>query len=907
MISGYMRQITLHPSWVFILILLVSIISGLSLSHIEINDTNVNSTPHVQKERPSLTANTPLHLQLFGFIPPSILKTDVLSSLQASVSVILLNPFEFLLLLIICTLAATRIKRKIQSKPSVASNRLSLSEQFTVLLSAYACYVSSRPKPILMLVIFLTLFMGHGLSKLEMRIDQKSDLPADDPIVSTINKIKEVFEEKGVITIGIKANNIYTTSTLKKISKIAEDLKSINSIIPDEIYGLSTVNNIKGQDWGLNVGRFMKSIPGDGNAIQTLKDDIKNNDLVFGKMVSKNGQFTAIRANLRDDYDQAEVHRQVYEIVERYQGPEEIIASGDPIFMHEITLGLQKDTALIIPLALLVIMLGLYLFFSTPRGVFLPLLIIMLTIFWAKGLMGLTGLPDSVVTSALPALMVVVTGSYCIHFLIYYYELIEKNNPVTAIRLATERVLPALITVGLSSALGAATLCVFRVVSIREFAIIVVMGVLAALFLTITVMPACLALMQKPKKNPLKNSHGYIEKILLKLTDFSIHKNKTVLASFAGLIIVSIVGIFQIRTGNDVVSIFPPEHRGRLSIEMFNQELGGARYMNVMIEAPQKGDIQSPEYLKTILQFQSYMESLPGVGYSESFANIIRHISNEINHQTSHDFKPSSQAEIAQYLLLYEMSGEPGDFSDVVDYDYQRAKIRIILSTSDPDVHKHLYKQAKDYLEFHLPDNARAEFGGEIMFWIAQVDYVVIGKILNIITAIIVISIFVSLIFRSLLAGLLSVVPVIMGTFATFGVMGFLNIRLDFPTSIITAIAVGIGVDFSIHYLSRLIKESQQHFNLETSLNQTAKISGRAIIYDSASNILGFVVVIFSGFLPVQNFGILISITMLLMAISTLLLLPALISFIQPNFLNPTSKAKTITLQRKLTTKKIIV
>jgi hypothetical protein len=171
------------------------------------------------------------------------------------------------------------------------------------------------------------------------------------------------------------------------------------------------------------------------------------------------------------------------------------------------------------------------------------------------------------------------------------------------------------------------------------------------------------------------------------------------------------------------------------------------------------------------------------------------------------------------------------------------------------------------------------------MSWLAQVRYIAIGEIQNIITAIVIIFLFCLVVLRSLSGGLLNIVPLSIASMITFGLMGYLGIRLEMGTAIITAIAVGVGVDFAIHFISRYREEFQKTGDVEKTTVTTLNTAGEAIILDMFSNVLGFSVLIFSGFTPVQNFGWLVSLTMITSGFGSLVLLPPLLAFFKPGFI----------------------
>ncbi len=496
------------------------------------------------------------------------------------------------------------------------------------------------------------------------------------------------------------------------------------------------------------------------------------------------------------------------------------------------------------------------------------------------------GLPQTAVSSALPLLLVTIASSYAIHILIYYYH--EDPSKPDRVETALVKVLPSLLLVGLTSALGAASLFVFNILMIKEFAIASMVGIMGAWFINVTVTPALLQLTRgfKDRRDKVvKDENSWLERLLLKITHFSATRHKLVVFSYALITVLACVSITQLKTGLDFLHLFKEDNQARIAFNQFNDSLAGARFFNIMITAPEEGGIQSIEFLNAIRAFQAFMNEQSGVGYTHSIADVVEQISTAIGRTDDSDAFPTTDDQLAQYILLYDMSGDPGDFEDLVDYDYQRAKIQVVLKTSDPDLHYRLYEVAKGYLDRNLPAGATADFGGDIILWLAKVDYIIKGKIQNIILAMVLIVVICSLAYRSLNSGVLAVLPIAFGVVLTFGFMSLFGLRLDMPTSIITGIAVGIGIDFSIHYLNKLRASMKAKNAIDKSLEMTVCTSGKAVVVDTFTNILGFSMLIMSAFQPVQIFGYLVSFTMLIMGGSVIVLLPALVVWLKPKFI----------------------
>jgi predicted RND superfamily exporter protein len=746
--------------------------------------------------------------------------------------------------------------------------------------------VTERPRLMLAVVFLATSYVGSGIRFLETRNNQDSELPKSDPIVQTNDRLKAVFGDKADLLIGIEADDIFTPGTLRKVAELSERLKAVDGVIEDEIVSLSAVNNIAGSEWGLDVGPVVSDVPETPEAIARLKAAVRANALLNGKLVSEDGRLTLIRANVEKGRNEELTFRQLLALAQEFSGPERIHLAGDAVQPQEVDQGIQSDLQLLLPAVLVMTLIGFYACFRTWRGVWLPFSVVVLSVLWTMGLTGHVGLPLTVVSSAVPILMVAISSSYGIHVLHHYYEAMRLGEPRPA-RAGLEKVAPAIAMVGVVSALGSASLLTFPVTSIREFGIITTMGTLAAAVVCLTYAPALLSLL-KPGRTRAEQS-STLDHHLAGIARLSVRHRKAVLAGAVVIFAVSLVGVSRIEMGTDILRYFPEGHRLRTAAQVFNAGLGGARRLDVMVEGAAADAIKDPGLLRRIQRFQEYAESLPGVGTTSSFADIIRRLHQEMNGgNPAYRVIPESRDVIAQYLLLYSISGDPADFADIVDYHYQRTKIRVTLTTSRQLDHRHVYAALQQYAATEFGQGVTLEFGGDVMFWLAQIRHIALGKVYNILTGIAFVLLFCGLAFRSATAGFFSILPLVISTTLTFGLMGFVGIRLEAATAIITSIAVGVGVDFALHYLINFRQEWRRNpaqADIEEIAMRVFMTGGKPILFDMVANILGFSVLVFSGFLPIRYFGWLISLTMLTVGIATLLLMPAMIAVFRPRFL----------------------
>ncbi len=751
------------------------------------------------------------------------------------------------------------------------------------------------PKTVLLLVGAFTLFTLVGLTKVQVKSDFALDIPPEDPLLVSNEKVIEHFNQGNNIWIGIKSDNVFQEETLAQIQSITEEVKELEWVIDDEVKSLTTVNNIKGVEEGIEVGAYLKTIPTTEKEFQALASSIRKDNLLNGQLVSEDGQFTVIAVNLEAgfDTDSKAIYANFQKIKAAQPNPDDVYLAGVIAQLEELDIGINKDLDTLVPFALLLILLGYYFTFRTWRGVWLPFSMVLLSIIWTVGIQGWIGIPITVVTSILPMLMIAVSSSYGIHLLHRYYEDIAHHNAIEGTRVALNNIGSALLMTGITSALGTLTLLVFKVGMVREFGILATIGMLAVVTLSLTYMPAMLVLLKK-QEHPFITAHTTASNWLTKIGQLAIQLRYGILVGAVVLFVLSVWGITKIQVGDDLANYFREGHRVNQVFNAFNKHLNGTASLNVMIDTGEEDGVKNPIVLKEIEAFQQYAETLPNVGKTNSFTDIIKRINQELHTSDSNYLKvPNSQSLVSQYMLLYSLSGSPGDFSSLVDYDYQRTKVQVMIKSAKQEDQLAILEHLQEYQPRYLESGFDIAIGGRVIERLAFIKYVVEGKILNMIAAILIVFLFCSLVFRSLKIGLVAIVPLVFSMISTLGVMGLLGVRLEMATAIITAIGVGIGVDFAIHFLMRFREELALSCNIETATMATMNTAGRAISFDVLSNILGFSVLLFSTIQPIQNFGGLVAFMMLNVAISTLLLMPAIILIFKPDLVD--SKIQSLT------------
>ena len=703
------------------------------------------------------------------------------------------------------------------------------------------------PRTIILFFSIVTLVMAEGTTYLETHNNYDGDLPSDDPIVRANARFEEVFGNEQMMMVAVEDTGPLSLQCIEKIRRISDALATVDGVPDNGVISLSTVP-------APHLGRHL---------------------------VSDDGTTALILVRIARTASQSVVAGQVDSIVTHHEGPERIYTIGDHTLAEEVDDGIEADLRTLLPIALVLIVVGFYVCFRTLLGVVLPLLVILGSIVWTLGLMGYLGFRVNVVTSAIPILLVATASSYGIHVIHRFNG--EGLRGVDAVRNVLRRLGPAVLLTGVTSAIGTLTLLLFRITSIREFGIFASIGIASATVLAVVLLPAILVLQKRPPcRRVVPTAYPLARSILLYLGTFSLRHSRIVFVTATLLMVVAGAGVSRIRLGIDPVELFPEQHAFQEAAAVFNTRFSGWRYFDVMVAGPEADSVKTPEFLRAIQGFQRAAGELELVGSSRSVIDVFRDVHSALGRDGAIPFViPESRRVVGRVFDLYASIDGGEEATRWVDEERRRARITVMVTTSDHEEQIELYRRLKDLSRIHFPDY-NVEFGGMVLLWIAGNHYVAIGKIYNITATVLLVFVFCALAFRCVSNGLLTVVPLVIAGLVTFGTMGFFGIRLNMGTAIITSVGVGIGVDFAIHFFSRLREELTRGLSLDEATTVTLLTAGKAICFDVASNVLGFIVFVLSEFSTIQYLGWLVSLMMVVTALGTLVLLPPLVALFGP-------------------------
>ncbi|NOY63037.1 MAG: MMPL family transporter [Gammaproteobacteria bacterium] len=757
------------------------------------------------------------------------------------------------------------------------------------------------PKITILTGLLLIVAMGWSIPSLQKDTRSDAFMPPDHPALLYRDKVKEVFGLNDPMVIAVVnegEHGIFNPHSLALVAWLSREVEEIAHVDADRITSLATESDIIGTADGMLVEPFFESPPerqADADAIRTAVMDFP---LYMGSLVARDGSATLIVAELNDQAQAQGVYEALLELIQRAPkgDGDAIYVAGEGAVSGYMGAYIDADAQRLNPIAGLVITLVLFVAFRTLRGALLPNLVVFGTVASALGVMAAFEVPFFVITNALPVVLIGIAVADSIHIMSQYYEEVARypneNGRQLAIRAMVKMWRPITLTT-LTTMAGFLGLSVASIMPpMAYFGLFAMLGVAVAWLYSMTVVPAFLTLL-KPKRSKailVDNRVDGFGRAMSAVGQLVIRRPGWVLTVAVLVVVGGLVGASKLELNEARITVFQEDEAIVQADSAINRHLDGAHYLDVVIETPQIEDLFKPEHLRRIEALQRYVATLPHVNGSTSIVDYLKQMNRALNSDQAEAYQLPSNAElVAQYFLLYSASGDPGDFEKEVDYDYRLANVRVRLDTGLYSVEKQVIEALDQYIteQFNGAD-IQANLSGRVNIdyhWIKSLGESHFGSVA---ISLLLVMLMAALSLRSAVAGIITVIPVAVSVLLIYAVMGFGNIWLAIGTSMFAAIAIGLGVDFSVHTIERLqVLIRKEGRSIDEAIAELYPSTGRALLFNFAALTLGFGVLISSEVVPLTRFGALVAVAVTSSFIASMTLLPALIKLLKPRFIQP--------------------
>ncbi len=733
--------------------------------------------------------------------------------------------------------------------------------------------------------LVFTLATSTVLLNLEVDPDLKNYFPKSMTSMVNTDRIEEVFGNQDLIMMIFETDDVLAEETLNRVKTVVKDISRISGV--RKTSSLFGSNRIYGEDGVMYVEPTVKRIPKNDKQREELRSVIMENDMVYKVMVSDDFKATAILATLETDANEDEVFAQIHSILDKNPGAEKIHFGGLPYLKQAIDKDIKRDGLILIPIALVLMLIFLYLVFRQWRGVWLPFLVVVMSALLGLSMIPILGWKFYLISLLVPILLIAVANDYGIHMIAKYQELNAAGNDEDMNEMSakiTRSLWKPILLTGLTTIAGISALWAHSMIPARQMALVASIGILFAIFYSLVLLPALLSLLKKSSPRAA-HAHKRINNKrnpLARFAFFVVRRSKIIPYVALGITLLISTGIIFLRVDSNEENFFPKKHEVKQAANIINSKFGGSENISVLFS----GDMLDPAVLQRMETYRSELEKMEAIDLTMAFSGVVREISKALNDpgEPLYDRIPPSREAVAQYMELYSMNGDPEELEQLVDFNYEHGHLMIRIN----DATNETVDRIIDRLEILTANDPSVEVIGGYGYVRAELaNKVQSGTIFSLGIALLVIFILLSIIFRSFSAGILGIIPLTISMLILFGLMGLTGVRLDVATALLSSVMIGVGVDYTIHFLWRYREERNKNRPAREAVITTITTTGRGIIFNALSVIVGFVVLIISSFTPIRFFGILVVVSILSCLAGALVILPAIVIRFKPRFLEP--------------------
>lgn len=745
--------------------------------------------------------------------------------------------------------------------------------------------------------IAVTLGVSFFLKDLAIEADLKSYFPEKMESMVATERIESTFGNQDIIMLLFEKDDIINPASLMRIRQVDRYLQRVKGI--RKTTSVFSANYIYGQDGAMIVEPAIQRIPEDAQGLSALKTRLMENDLVKNIVVADDLRSSAILISLADNADEDTVFAGIHQVLNEFPGDETVHFGGLPYLRQEMNKDIKRDALILVPIAMLLMTIFLFAVFREWRGVLLPFMVVLLSAVLALALIPMIGWKFYFISLLVPIMLIAIANDYGIHMIAKYQEINASGNGMTMKEISTmiaRKLWKPIMITGITTIAGIAALLAHTMIPARQMAVIAGIGIIAALLYSIFLLPAVLSFMRpsRPAKDLQKKKS--VKRNLLNRLSYYIIRNRRRIPAVSVLITLIIgIGIFMLRVDSNEENFFPDKHPVKQASRLINAHYGGSENLSIMF----RGDMFDPELLQRIDSYEQELLQEKEIDLVMSFPDVIREISKALYDpgDALYDRIPPTRNAVAQYMALYNMNGDPENLDQVVDFNYAYAHMIIrINSVGNREVNQII----SNIRNMTRDDPSVAAIGGYGFVRSQFASQVVRGQFYSLSIALLIVFIILTVIFRSLKAGLISIIPLGISIVVLFGIMGYTGIHLDAATALLSSVMIGVGVDYTIHFLWRFREERQQHRPRKEAVITTLTTTGRGIIFNAFSVIIGFIVLIISSFTPIRFFGILIVVSIFSCLIGALVVLPALVLSFKFRFLEPVEAEEESQQENKL-------
>ncbi|GAA3601500.1 efflux RND transporter permease subunit [Flavivirga amylovorans] len=753
---------------------------------------------------------------------------------------------------------------------------------------------------ILIGIILVTIFFSTKWENMRFTYTEANLLPDEHEVNITYNNFLKTFGEEGnLIVLGVKDSTLFTVEKLNAWNKLSESFKKYDEV--ETVVSIKDLQKLikdtKNEKFKLEP--FIKDSISSIAQVGTLQEELFEKYPFYDNFLFNNKTKTIRTAlYLKKDIVNTSVRKDfvVDVLIPAIKTFEEstnldVRISGMPYIRTLNSQNIVDEISLFIGAALLVTSFIFFLFFRSFRATIISLIVVCIGVMWTLGILGLLNYEITVLTALIPPLIIVIGIPNCI-FLInkYQHEVKLHGNKVKSLQRVITKIGNATLMTNVTTASGFATFILTESKLLKEFGIVASLSILAIFILCLLIIPIIYTFLPYPKERHLEHlNKRWIGGFVNWMEHMVRQKRIAIYTTSLVLLIVSIIGIYQIKISGSLIEDMPKKTEFFKDIRFFEEEFNGIMPLEIMIDTKRKKGVMKLSTLKRMDQLEDLIIETPELSKPVSVVGLVKYSKQAYyNGNTKFYQLPTSQEN--SFILSYAKNSSSNNdlLKNFVDSTGQYARITTFMKDVGTDKMERIEENLQTKIDKVFPkEKYDVTMTGKALVFQKGTKYLVKNLAISLSLAIFLISLFMAYMFRSGRMIIVSLIPNLLPLLVTAGLMGYLGVPIKPSTILVFSIAFGISVDDTIHFLAKYRQELQaNHWKIKISVYGALRETGVSMFYTSIVLFFGFSVFTISSFGGTVALGALVSATLLFAMLSNLLLLPSLLLSLERSIAN---------------------
>jgi predicted RND superfamily exporter protein len=754
-------------------------------------------------------------------------------------------------------------------------------------------FSTENPRTVVAAVAVITLAACLFIPRVRLQLDGRSLIPAGEPALEASDRAAAVFGLRDVVVIGVSSDapNIYNARTLACIARLSEAVSHVSGVAADSVTSLATMPRLYVDNEKIDARPLLvMGRQPDQETVCRVQRETEALGLNDGVLVSRDGRAAAIFAEVTPEADRYEVLRQVRELVAKESRSESyrVHLSGTALAQAVLGEAAARDLVKLIPAVIIVLAAVLTLAFRHPSPAVISLTEIGASLLITVGLMGMTGQSVFVTTLVMPVILIAVGVSDDVYALTHFFDESQKmaGRPVGEVVLsAFGGVSRSIAITAASTMIGLLSIAMTSLEPLRVFGTFGAAAILFSSLFTFTLVPAMIVLMNVRARRPsAARKQGGKRGTLMLLRLLTATGPRRILlialtaAAFALLLTV------RLRVDDSWVKNLPTASDIAQGDKELNRLMAGTITLDLMLDSNLRDGFSQPNAMSSLARVEEAIASLPTVGAVHSIYSDVARVIAALRGRSYWEFRDAlrrgeirlDSGDIEQALLLLS-SVRRMPLTDRIDEQHRRARLTVFIRSADYErIHSVLETASAAGLSLLRTGGVLTPFGDG---WISYltVRILVRGQVWSIGLGLLADLALLSLLLRSVKNGVVAILPVAFSLLVVFAVLAATETPLGIANSMFAGIAIGIGLDFSIHLTSAYCEGVARGLVRRNSLKRAFISTGAAIITSALAITAGFSALALSEVLPNMQLGLMICLSLLVCAAATLLLVPSIV------------------------------